>query len=425
VILTAQALVIGGGVAGGAIAAQLACAGRDVILIERKAGAHDKVCGEFVSGEAVRYLRGLGIDLLALGAVPILTVNINTPRRRVGCDLPFPAVSISRRALDEAILSRASICGTAVRRGRGVKLLRRRADRWVAELDGGSKVVAADVFLTTGKHDLREWKRSSGHQNDLIAFKLHWRPAVGQITALGPCVELFLFPGGYAGIEPVENGILNLCLVVRRSRFAQLGGSWEALFSNLRTNFIRLHQLLAGGEACWSRPLAIASIPYGFVQRRGDGTWRLGDQAAVIPSFTGDGIAIALHSAQMAANYYLSGKPARNFQSDLASDVTGQVRRATLLSRILVRSSGQVCAAALAGLAPGSMRHTASLTRIPSAHVRSALNARPGCVTGATHRAQSQASDASTAGEKRGEGDQRHQAPSVVDGPHEGNFFDW
>jgi len=47
-------LIIGGGVAGGAVAAHLACARREVILIERKAGPHDKVCGEFISCEAVR-----------------------------------------------------------------------------------------------------------------------------------------------------------------------------------------------------------------------------------------------------------------------------------------------------------------------------------------------------------------------------------
>jgi flavin-dependent dehydrogenase len=372
--ITAQALVIGGGIAGGAIAAHLAHAGREVVLIERTAGAHDKVCGEFISGEAARYLRDLGVDLAAIGAVPISAVNISTSRGSVGCDLPFRALSISRRALDHAILARASTSGAAVQRGHAVRSLRRRDEHWVAKLDDGGEIGARDVFLATGKHDLREWKRPPGRQNDLVAFKLHWRMAAAQIAALGPCVELFLFSGGYAGVEPVENGILNLCLVVRRSRFAQLGSRWDALFSSLRTEFSRLHQLLAGGEACWGRPLAIAAIPYGFVQNRGDGTWRLGDQAAVIPSLTGDGIAIALHSARMAANYYLSGKAQYQFQCDLARDVAGQVRRATLLSQLLVRSSGQTVVMALADLAPGLVRSIARGTRIPGGRVDGALN---------------------------------------------------
>jgi flavin-dependent dehydrogenase len=344
----------------------LARAGRDVILIERKAGPHDKVCGEFISGEAVHYLRGLGIELAALGAVPISAVHVHTPRAAVSCGLPFPAVSVSRRALDEAILLQASAGGAYLRRGRTVRSLNRLDQQWIAELDDGSKIAARDAFLATGKHDLRGWKRPAGRQNDLIAFKLHWRMGAAQISAIGPCVGLFLFPGGYAGIEPVENGILNLCLVVRGSHFARLGGRWDALLSTLHANFLPLRQALASAEACWDRPLAITSIPYGFVQSRGDGPWRLGDQAAVIPSFSGDGIAIALHSARMAADYYLTGRSTSEFQCDLARDVMGQVRRATLLSRLLVQPKGQAVAMALARMAPGLVRQIGRGTRIPS-----------------------------------------------------------
>jgi menaquinone-9 beta-reductase len=363
-------LVVGGGVAGGAVAAHLARSGREVIVIERKDGPHDKVCGEFISGEAVHYLRGLGIDLAALGAVPISAVNVHTPRAVVGCTLPFPALSISRRALDEAILVQASAAGADVRRGRAARSLRRLDERWIVELDDGRKIAARDAFLATGKHDLRGLKRPPGHQNDLIAFKMHLRIAAAQISALDACVELFLFPGGYAGIELVENGILNLCLVIRRSHFARLGSRWDALLSTLREKFLRLDDLLAGATACWDRPLAIASIPYGFVQIRGDGPWRLGDQAAVIPSFSGDGIAIALHSARMAADYYLSGRSTSEFQSDLARDVAGQVRRATLLSRFLVQSTGQVLAMALAQTAPSLLRQIGRGTRIPRRRLR-------------------------------------------------------
>jgi flavin-dependent dehydrogenase len=365
-----NALIIGGGIAGGAVAAHLARAGREVVLIERTAGPHDKVCGEFISGEAVHYLRGLGVNLAALGAVPISTVNVHTPRAAAGCDLPFPAVSVSRRALDEAVLLQASAGGAGLKRGRTVRSLRRFDAQWIAELDDGSTVAARNAFLATGKHDLRGWKRPPGRQNDLIAFKLHWRMTPAAIRALGPCVELFLFPGGYAGIEPVENGILNLCLVVRRSDFSRLGGRWEVLLSTLRATSRRLHQVLAGAEACWDRPLAIASIPYGFVQSRGDGPWRLGDQAAVIPSFSGDGIAIALHSARMAADYYLAGRSSSEFQSDLARDIAGQVRRATLLSRLLVQPQAQAVAMAAAQMAPGLVRQIGRGTRIPRHRLR-------------------------------------------------------
>lgn len=375
-----HALVIGGGIAGAALAAHLAQAGRRVILVERRDGPHDKVCGEFVSGEAALYLDDLAIDLAALGAVRVRSVRLCAGRRVTTAPLPFPAFSVSRRALDEAILRAAAGQGADIRRGRAVRALTPCHDGWLAELDDGETLAAADAFLATGKHDLRGWKRPSGAQNDLVAFKLHWRLAPEETAALGAAVELMLFPGGYAGLEPVEQGIANLCLVVRKRHLAAVGQSWDALLAWLRVVCPQLDRRLGGALACWDRPLAIASIPYGHVATAGRGPipepipepWLLGDQAAVIPSFAGDGIAIALHSARLAADIYLAGGTASQFQDHLARDVAAQVRRATLLSRMLVRPFGQAGLAAAARLMPGLVARIARATRIPLPCIRSA-----------------------------------------------------
>lgn len=372
----APALVIGGGIAGAAIAAHLAQAGRRVILLERRDGPHDKVCGEFVSGEAALYLDDLAVDLAGLGAVRIRSVRLCAARGTTAAALPFPAFSISRRALDAALLGAAAERGAEIRRGHGVRALAPRRAGWLAELDDGDKIAAADVFLATGKHDLRGWKRPSGVQNDLIAFKLHWRLAPDEAAALGSAVELMLFPGGYAGLEPVEHGVANLCFVVRKRHFAAVGQCWDALLATLRAALPQLDRRLGGALACWTRPLAIASIPYGYVASAGGGPmpepWRLGDQAAVIPSFAGDGIAIALHSARLAADVYLAGGPAAQFQDRLARDIAAQVRRATWMSRVLVHPLGQAGLAGAARLMPDLLAKTAQATRIPPPCIRSA-----------------------------------------------------
>jgi menaquinone-9 beta-reductase len=365
----AEALVIGGGVAGTTVAARLARAGRAVLLIERKAEAHDKVCGEFVSSEAALYLRDLNIDLERLGAVRISKVRLYAGNKAVATQLPFPALSLSRRVLDEALLSVASASGAAVLRGRAVRSLQSIDGQWIARLEDGHTLSAGEAFLATGKHDLKGWKRPQGVQGDLVAFKMHYRLLPEQIAALRSNVELYLYPGGYAGLELVEDGIANLCLVVRTHHFAMLNHSWESLISALRSGFLPLQQRLAGSDPCWNRPLAISSIPYGYVKRLADGPWRLGDQAAVIPSFSGDGISIALHSARLAAEYYLAGKSTSQFQSRLARDLSEQVRRATLISRMLVHPSGQAAAIALARIFPDLLRVVARWTRIPSRRV--------------------------------------------------------
>jgi menaquinone-9 beta-reductase len=366
------ALVIGGGIAGAALGAHLAQAGRRVLLVERRDGPHDKVCGEFISGEAALYLDDLGVDLAALGAVRMRVVRLAAGRRVTAVPLPFPAFSLSRRVLDEALLQAAAERGADIRRGCGVRALAWRGGRWLAQLDGGATIAADEVFLATGKHDLRGWKRPPGAQNDLIAFKLHWRLAREEASSLGAGVELVLFPGGYAGLEPVEGGRANLCLVVRQRQFAALGRRWDALLASLRAASPHLHGRLAGALACASRPLAIASIPYGHVATVGRGPWLLGDQAAVIPSFSGDGIAIALHSARLAADIHLAGGTADEFQQRLAADVGGQVHRATWTSRLLVRRPGQMAAGAAVRLLPDIVAGLARATRIPGDCIRCA-----------------------------------------------------
>ena len=360
-----QALVIGGGVAGSAVACHLAGAGQEIVLVERKAKPHDKVCGEFISAEAEFYLAQLGVRPQNCGAAQITYLNLYSSHSAASTELPFPALSMSRRLLDESLLRRAVKVGAEVRRGHAVRSLQWRGDGWVAELDNDSQIVADDVFLATGKHDLRGWKRPHGSQNDLIGFKLHWRLTPAQISVLTSLVKLFLFPGGYAGLSLIENGIANLCLVVQRDRFAELDNKWDLLLSGLRAEFMPLYVALAGAEACTGRPVAIASIPYGFVRRAGNGLWCLGDQAAVIPSFSGDGIAIALHSARLASERYLAGKTSAQFQSDLAGDVIRQVAMATVLSRLLVRPVGRAVTMAVAQLMPGLLRQIARRTRIP------------------------------------------------------------
>lgn len=365
------AVVIGGGVAGAALAAQLAQSGRPIALIERKGGPHHKVCGEFISSEAAAYLGEFNIDLPALGARRIKTVRLGAGERMVSADLPFPAFSLSRYVLDEALLRRAKAFGAELIRGRAVQSLQAADGHWVLELEGGDWLAAEHVFLANGKHDLRGWKRPS-RESDFVAFKLHWKLSDVQKKALGDSVELFLFPGGYAGLEPVENGIANLCLIVEQKQFAALGQRWDAVFDLLRTDCPHLAQRLTGATPCWARPLAITSIPYGHVDTRADGLWRLGDQAAVIPSFAGDGMAIALHSARLAARTFLKGAPAEAFQLRLARDVGGQVKRAAFLSRILLRPRGQWLAAAAARTFPALLATVAQTTRIAERHLRDA-----------------------------------------------------
>jgi menaquinone-9 beta-reductase len=362
-------LVIGGGPAGSMAAIRLAEAGRPVTLIEKERADHHKVCGEFLSQEAVEYLHRVGVAPTHLGAAPIHCVRLSAGRRSAEAKLPFPALSLSRRVLDAALLRRAADLGCEVIRGASVDRIVTDGSRWMAQRSDGQSMNAQTVFLASGKHDLYGWSRGNGVQSEMVGFKLHWRLAAAQTQELREWMELFLFRGGYGGLALVEDEIANLCLVVQRQELRRVGG-WQQLLSVATNENRRLRHLLDGAEDLCARPLAVSPIPYGYLAAQSCGLWRMGDQAAVIPSFTGDGMSIALHSAHLAAQMYLTGESADAYHQALRAQLRRSVSLATQISRAMVTRFGRNLAPLALSLLPGAMRWIATSTRIPATALR-------------------------------------------------------
>ena len=357
-------LVIGGGLAGSMLAIRLAAAGRPVTLLEKERTAHNKVCGEFLSPEAVEYLHQVQIDPLSLGAQQIRFVRLSSRRTIAESPLPFTGLSLSRFALDQALLARAEQSGCVVHRGIFVDSLSQDRNLWRAQLRGHQPLSARTVFLAAGKHDLRGFTRAPAPQADLVAFKMHWRLDPAETQELRDFIELFLFAGGYGGLSLVEDGIANLCLVVRQARIRALAGWPTLLVSILDENPLLLRRLRTA-TALWPRPLALASIPYGFLASSPTTLWRIGDQVAVIPSFAGDGMAIALHSAALAAEMYLAGASPDLFTRCLHDQLRPGMSLATLISRFIVSGTGRALAPRALSLFPYAMQWIAASTRIP------------------------------------------------------------
>lgn len=359
-----EVLIVGGGLAGGAAAAHLAHTGAPVRLLERHSEPRHKICGEFLSIEARRHLAALGLDLDRLGGAPIARVRLISGARTVEADLPFTALGLTRLRLDEVLLEHAAALGARVERGVTVR-----------SLGGGLvKTTHGDVepttlFLANGKHDLRGAKRpTAGALNHFIGFKMYYRVNAAVRAALTGAIEVILFKGGYAGLQLVENGIANLCLVVRDDAFSDLGRSWSNLFARLLTE-PHLERRLGQAEPTLDRPLTISGVPYGFIhrgaRRAAPTLFRVGDQAAVIPSFCGDGMAIAIHSGRLAAHSVISGVDAHTYHARVRSDVARQVRSATALQRLGDSGVGRSFIMASAGLAPHLLPMMAAWSRLP------------------------------------------------------------
>ena len=360
-----EILVLGGGVAGCAASIALARKGRSVTLIEREPTPRHKVCGEFLSGEALEDLHTLGIDVASLGAVTINYVRLAAARRAAEAPLPFPASSLTRRALDSALIAAAIAAGVHVERGRSVQSLSRATPNlWRATLDDGTTYEAPTAFLATGKHDLRGHGRPKDpHQ--WVGFKMYYRLSPSQTADLADASELTLYSGGYGGIQPVEDGITNFCCVVQRRYFTRAGLRWEGLLEKMQQDCPHLAMRLRGAQPQLDKPITITHIPYGYLRRSTDeGLYCIGDQAAVIPSFTGDGISIALHTARRAAAAYLAEESAPVFQPKLRSAMLPQMRLAEVAANGLNNALARAVLPFCLRVWPGAMRVTVRLTRV-------------------------------------------------------------
>jgi flavin-dependent dehydrogenase len=370
----AGTLVLGGGLAGPAAAIWLARSGQTVTLWDRERLPAHKICGEFLSWEAQAWLVDLGLDLDALGAVSIDHVRLVTARKSAVGRLGFTARSVTRRALDAALLDLASAAGAAVERGITAR-----------EVLSDGHVVAAHatvrpdtLFVATGKHNVRGVGRDgAGTLNHQLGFKAYYRLTPAERAALSGHVELILFEGGYAGLQMVERDAANLCFLVSPDRWKRLGGDFAALIADLSAEVPHLAGRLAGAVPLLDKPLAISGVPYGYLHRPtgAEPAWRLGDQAAVIPSFTGDGMSLALHSARLATTALLTGEGQAAYYRRLAQDMGGAVRRATWLQRASEAQVWRDRAATLLASVPHLLGLGARMTRMSPAAIRRARQA--------------------------------------------------
>jgi menaquinone-9 beta-reductase len=376
---TEELVIVGGGLAGASAACVLGRGGRSALLLERDPEPRHKVCGEFLSVEAQTYLAHLGIDLDSLGASRISRLRLYHRGKQTEAELPFMARGLSRKVLDEALLGRATSLGARVERGVTVRLIA--ADETGSWIDTGplGTIRAETLFLASGKHDVRGVKRpASGSINDLIGFKMHYRLSEALGTALDGTIEIILFEGGYAGLQLVEDGIANLSLVVTQERFEQVGKSWDNLIEQIMRVCPSLADRLQDALPLFDKPLSIFQIPYGFVHRPAltepQRLFRLGDQTGVIPSFTGEGMSMALHSGYLAASTLLRhGCTGTEFHRQMASDVRRQVRLAFLLNKAGRFGPGQTALFHLCRTWPSLMRQVAAFTRIREGSMQRAL----------------------------------------------------
>jgi flavin-dependent dehydrogenase len=284
--------IIGAGPGGSTLAALLAPRGVSVALIDRDTFPRDKLCGEFLSYDALPILDLLGVDL---GDAPFIQrCRVVARHRTYEFDFPHAARGISRMRLD-ALLFRTAVA-------RGAQSLEGTA---VSSLEEVNARVTVGAWGRWGRFDTqlgRAFVGDRSHRN--FGFKRHYRVKVaaeGGVATHASVIELYSFHRGYLGVSDVEDGITNICGLVHADRLAGHKGRWESFIETIRGEEPRLEALYARHEPAQEHFLSSDPVIFRARSPVEGGVFMIGDASGVIDPLTGNGMAMAIQSAMLVA----------------------------------------------------------------------------------------------------------------------------
>lgn len=298
-------IIIGAGIAGSSMAATMAERGWDVLLLDRDCFPRHKVCGEFLSPEAQSSLRTLALEeqVAARKPISILQTRLVTQQGvTLQTALPGSGWGVSRHALDHVLVTAAQrkgaeFCAATTVLGyepcKDGYRVHVRGPGGTATLRTRGLVAACGRYTASG---LPPQTSQQPRRDQRIGVKAHFVDLPTSST-----VELYFFPGGYAGVGPVEAGRVNVCLLATYAAFAQSGRQVAGLISAAARWNPALGQRLAGGRLLPETALAVAPVDTLRQANPWDGIACLGDTGVMIPPLCGDGMAMALRSAELCA----------------------------------------------------------------------------------------------------------------------------
>ncbi len=275
-IATRPVEIIGGGLAGLALGLALRRAGAEVSILEAGQYPRHRVCGEFIAGLSDATIARLELAPLLADAGRLREVEWFFRGRSIRRQrLPAPALALSRHALDARLAEAFTAEGGRLVTGT-------RAD--ISEAPEGR------VFCTGRRLTRSPW----------LGLKLHARG-----MPLTRELEIHLGDGAYVGLCPVEDGRVNVCGLFRQRPGICVERATVLAAYLAASGLDSLAERLVAAEVCAESHCAVAGVDFDRRGSIGD-RLNLGDTFAVIPPFTGNGMAMAFQSAETALDLLLA-----------------------------------------------------------------------------------------------------------------------
>lgn len=335
----ADVLIIGAGLAGLASAILLARSGFHVVVIEQDRLPKHRVCGEYVSREALPFLERLGFTPSQYDVKWIDSFELTTLRgRRFATPLDMGGFGLSRHRFDFALLRLALEAGVHVEQHCAAKTLTRTGDSYVVETSLGERW-ARVVLGCFGKRSGLDHALGRPHakvRTPYVAVKRHYRGNFAPNV-----VGLHTIPGGYCGISAVEGDLVNVCYLTTALALEREGGLRVFDSDGLHRN-VHLASHLRNLAPVFDKPLVISQVNFGAKAQTHADVLMLGDAAGLLHPLAGNGMAMALRSAALAVpevEAFLRGISTHSaLITRYASAWQNEVSRRRMVSRFLQRT---------------------------------------------------------------------------------------
>ncbi len=280
-------IIAGGGPAGCAAAITAARGGARVLLLERGRYPRHKVCGEFISPEAVAVLSSLLLpadsERLVLAGPKVGAMRIFVDGRTIQAPVRPSAIGVRRYDLDLALWRACKSAGVDAREGVTVNAIEHTR---VVTSHGEMFNTRASVD-TTGRWSNLRHQHHKDKSPQFIGLKGHFVEADAPLSA-----DLYFFPGGYCGVQPIGEDLVNVCAMVRADLTAKLDDVFQLE--------PRLQKRAAGWTPA-TTPVSTFPLIFRELSPLHAGVVCAGDAAGFIDPFVGDGISLALQTGVAAA----------------------------------------------------------------------------------------------------------------------------